>query len=217
MALPRIFKTAVTLGVVVALVLVGEAPALAGVRLLVIPQTKRLLPGLSGGPLFMAECVIATGLIFLAGMVLGIFSVRLNRPGPQKPPGRLALWATRQSWIKKITEAKQRLTIWAKDRGWSKEHWVARFLRKGQPLYFVIASYVGGAALVGWWYARKDDPNDLVYATWAALILAAASGVLWVSAFNPGYSIWTAIVIGGELATALTLTVFRGWRPQSVL
>jgi hypothetical protein len=38
-----------------------------------------------------------------------------------------------------------------------------------------------------------------------------------VSAFNPGYSIWVAIVIGSELAIALTLTVFRGWRPQPAL
>jgi hypothetical protein len=175
----------------------GEIPAMAGIRALVIPLAKRFVPQ-AGLTLYVAEVAFAFVLIFGVGCVLGWVSVTFN---------------------KESAPAKTRFGKWLERRKLDKGSVVGRLLEYGEPLGFVLASYLGGAALVGWWYARKADPYALRKAVIAAAVLGLFSSALWVTVFNPAYT-WVGITVAISmpvLAIPATLLVRAGRQGSHVM
>lgn len=190
----RVTRDALSISVLLVLLIGGEAPALFGVKYLVIPGVTAKYPDLSGTRLFVVECIVAGAAIFLVGSVLGLISVLINRRKELS-----------KGWIAR----------WLERHGWSREQWLARALKKGEPVGFVLGSYLGGGWGIGWWYARKGHPYAIELSCIGAAVLAAPSSVLWVAAFNPMHpyaapAIAAAILLLAWPMSAVVRSVRRG-------
>ncbi|HSX43664.1 MAG TPA: hypothetical protein VLF59_06305 [Candidatus Saccharimonadales bacterium] len=167
-------QNSVGIAAIAALLIWGELPAMLAVSGSV--WLVRWLIPVEGLPQFILECIVSITILTALGIGLAAIATGFMKPAPKaegsRRPSHVASWS--------VAAPLYRLANWAKtyfDKWRDKQ--LGNWLRKGKPLGFVLASYIGGAALVSGWSARKNKKHPFARGVAAAIVLAIPSGFTW--------------------------------------
>lgn len=78
-----------------------------------------------------------------------------------------------------------------------------QILQYGRGFAFVLASFVGGSALIAWWYVREGDPAVGKKAWLGALILGVTSPAFCIAMNLPQYRVPGIVVLVGVLVASV--------------
>jgi hypothetical protein len=189
----RLSQTAKAIGTFIAILVLAVAGEvlIAGVlaKFAVIPLVKyldaRFDLHLTGSHLLAAEAVVMILLLFVGGVIFGKGAVAVNKT--DKPVS----WR----WLAWVTRKINAFWDLLESKGIKKECWVDPLLRMGKAIGFVLAACIGGAALVGAWFALMHDPRAFRKAVGAAAVLAVVSGVSWIAGYNRRWDLVVYVIV----------------------
>jgi len=151
-------------GVILGLLMIGEAPIIAVVTLSKFAASR--MGGLSDSEVTLTVWAVSAILISLGGyFALGLPIIKMyERSRRGGPPPKTAAHDFRSSLAE-------------------------RLFKSGGEVAFLVACLIGGASPAAIWYARKADPHARKRTQIAAWILGISAPAIWLGLFTAQYRI----------------------------